>query len=52
MVECYPPHAVSIVYVDEFQKTSAWLAADRGNLRRLLGFIFQGVQSDLSALHP
>jgi hypothetical protein len=52
MIECYPPGAVNIVYVAQYQKTVAWLAADPANRGRLLQFIFQGVASDLSALHP
>jgi hypothetical protein len=52
MMECYPPNAVNIVYQAEYQKTSAWLDADRNNLSRLLNFIFNGVATDLSALHP
>lgn len=52
MIECYPANAVNIVYVAEYQKTAAWVAADPRNLGRLLNFIFQGVATDLSALHP
>jgi len=52
MIECYPPNAVNIVYVAEYEKTKAWVQADRQNLQRLLAFIFAGAATDLSSIHP
>jgi hypothetical protein len=45
-----PGRGKPVVYVSEYQKMSSWLGADRGNLARLLGFVFKGVATDLSAI--
>jgi len=41
-----------ITYVAEYQKTKAWLQADRNNLKRLLDFVFRGIGTNLGAIHP
>jgi hypothetical protein len=39
-------------YVDETTKADAWLRADGGNRQRLLDFLFRGIPTDLSEIHP
>jgi hypothetical protein len=39
-------------YTANFQKTNAWIKADARNRDRLLRFVFGGVRTNLSAIHP
>jgi hypothetical protein len=39
-------------YTANFQKTNAWIKSDGGNTHRLLQFVFRGVRTDLSSIHP
>lgn len=39
-------------YKDEYLKTDAWLKADSQNLPRMLSYLFQGVRTNLSSIHP
>ncbi|QSA96361.1 hypothetical protein [Methylococcus sp. EFPC2] len=39
-------------YLSEYLKTNAWISADKGNLPRLLAYLFNGVRTDLSSIHP
>jgi hypothetical protein len=48
----YNQYEEPVAYTMEWLKTTGWLDADKGNAERAKKFIFQGVVSDLSALHP
>ncbi|HSW08393.1 hypothetical protein [Aquabacterium sp.] len=39
-------------YQDEYLKTDAWLKADTRNLARMQAYLFNGVRTDLSSIHP
>ena len=39
-------------YQSEFLKTDSWLGGDGTNLDRMLGYLFNGVKTDLSSIHP
>lgn len=52
MIECFKPIKKTVVYVNEYNKTDAWIAADSGNQQRMLNFIFKGMPTNLEALHP
>jgi hypothetical protein len=41
-----------VAYINEYNKTEAWLASDSGNEGRMLNFIFKGKATDLNSLHP
>jgi hypothetical protein len=41
-----------VAYTMEWLKTSGWMLADSANAGRAINFIFQGVTTDLSSLHP
>jgi hypothetical protein len=39
-------------YTVEWLKTCGWMSADTGNAVRALEFLFEGIATDLSSLHP
>lgn len=39
-------------YQDEYLKTDAWLKADSRNQQRMMDYLFKGVKTDLSSIHP
>jgi hypothetical protein len=41
-----------IAYQAQLDKTFAWIQADSGNVPRLLAFVFRGIYTDLSSIHP
>ncbi len=41
-----------IGYVAEYEKTQAWLWADKNNFERMMKFIFQGEITNLESIHP
>jgi hypothetical protein len=51
-LECFAPGTRTAAYGPNVLKTVAWLNADTGNLVRMMKFVFEGEETDLSSIHP